>query len=163
MKTKNRPKNGFTLIELVLTLALLGLILACLYSFYLAGLKSWQRGIEQAELQQSARIAMDTMIRELQKAEQFSLHNGNSEIRFRIPGDSRTMRFRLLNDELVWESYPTGSVGYFHNKVALGIKELSFAAEGNLIAITLVAKSDRCTVSLSSRTRPRNIYSQYGG
>ncbi|MDY6826634.1 MAG: prepilin-type N-terminal cleavage/methylation domain-containing protein [Bacillota bacterium] len=160
MSKSETTEKGFTLIEVIVTLALLSMVLTTLYSFYLFGLQSWQRGIDQTEIQQSARIAMDTMIRELQKAEEFSLHNENSEIRFHIPGDSRTMRFRLLNNELVWESYPSGSIGYFHNKVALGIEELSFATRGNLIAITLTAGSGEGSVRLSSSIRPRNTYSQ---
>ncbi|OPL11142.1 MAG: hypothetical protein AVO34_03360 [Firmicutes bacterium ML8_F2] len=156
---RKATEKGFTLIEVVVTLTLLGLVLTALYSFYFFGLQSWQRGIDQTEMQQSARIAMDTMIRELQKAEEFSLHKDNSEIRFHVPGDSRTMRFRLLNDELVWESYPSGSIGYFHNKVALGIKELSFTNQGNLINLTLTAGTGEVSVRLSSSIRPRNTYS----
>lgn len=157
MKTIKQVR-GFTLIELLITISLVGFVLAAIYTFYLTGLRSWQRGTASMEAQQSARIAVDTIISELRYAHELSLHNDNSEVRFKISPDVRTRRFRIEGQELVYESYPTGTFNYFHNKVAIGIKELEFElVENNLLKITLSAEVDSCRVILSDSIRPRNL------
>ena len=150
--------RGLTLVELLVTLAMIGFIIAALYTFYLAGLRGWQRASCRMEAQQSARIAMDRIINEVRFASEISIHDQGRELRFRVIGDSRTMRFRLIGEELVFESYPTGSWNYFHTKVALGITELQFAAdEDYLLTITLRAGPEGGQVALSSSVRPRNL------
>lgn len=150
--------QGFTLIELLITFALVGFVLASLYTFYLTGLRSWQRGTAVMEAQQSARIAVDMMISELRYAHELKLHSNNHEVRFKISPDVRTRRFRLVGEELVYESYPTGTFNYFHNKVAIGIKELEFAlSEDQLLQVTLTAEVDSCRVTLIDSIRPRNL------
>lgn len=150
--------QGFTLIELLIALAVVGFMLAALYTFYLTGLRGWQRGTASMEAQQSARIAVDTISSELRYAHVLSLHDNNSEVRFKISPDVRTRRFRLLGHELVYESYPTGAFNYFHTKVALGIKELEFElSENNLLEITLSAEVDNCQVIMNGSIRPRNL------
>ena len=156
MKIINKDQ-GFTLIELLITFALVGFVLVSLYTFHLTGLRSWQRGTASMEAQQSARIAVDMIISELRYAHELSLHN-NNEVRFKVSPDVRTRRFRLVGQELVYESYPTGTFNYFHNKVASGIKELEFAlSEGQLVQVTLTAEVDSCRVTLSDSIRPRNL------
>ena len=150
--------QGFTLIELLISFALVGFVLASLYTFYLTGLRSWQRGTAAMEAQQSARIAVDMIITELRYAHELSLHNYNSEVRFKVNPDTRTRRFRLQGHELVYESYPTGTFNYFHNKVATGIKELEFELnENNMLEISLTAELDNCRVILSDSINPRNL------
>lgn len=151
-------ERGFTLIELLITFALVGFILASIYTFYLTGLRSWQRGDAFIEAQQSARIAVDMIVTELRYASEISLHNNNSEVRFKIDPDIRTRRFRLVGQELVYESYPTGTFNYFHNKVAIGIRELEFELKkNNLLDIKLTAEIDNCRITLSDSIRPRNL------
>lgn len=157
MKVLNNDR-GFTLIELLIAITVVTFILASLYTFYLTGLRSLQRGTAVMEAQQSARIAVDMIITELRYAHELSLHNNNNEVRFKISPDVRTRRFRLQGQELVYESHPTGSFNYFHNKIALGIIELEFALrENNLIEITLTAEVDSCRVTLIDSIRPRNL------
>jgi len=120
-------ETGFTLIELLITLSMIGIVITTVYSFYLVGLSGWQRSLDQAEYQQSARIAMDKIVRELTYAKEISLHQQGREIRFKVYGDSRTLRFRLAGPQLVYDVYPTTSPIYYHNVVALHITDLSFS------------------------------------
>ena len=151
-------ERGFTLIELLITTALVGFILVAIYAFYLTGLRSWQRGDAYIEAQQSARIAVEMIVAELRYASEISLHDNNSEVRFKIAPDIRTRRFRLAGQELVYESYPTGTLNYFHNKVAIGIRELEFELKyNNLLDINLSAEIDDCRITLSDSIRPRNL------
>lgn len=154
-----RPcEKGLSLVELLVTLAIISFIIMAVYTFYLAGLKGWQRSLDQIESQQSARIAMDKIIRELLYAYELSLHDNDREIRFKIKGDSRTLRFRREGQELIFDSYPTWQSNYMHTKVALGISSLHFSIEeDNLVTVTLVAINGSNPVNLISSVRPRNI------
>ena len=153
-----RGEKGLSLIELLVTLAIISFIITTIYTFYLAGLQGWQRSLDQIESQQSARIAMDKIIRELRYAYEVSLDEQNQEVRFKIKGDSRTLRFRREGQELIFDSYPTGHFNYMHTKVALGIKDLYFKIEGdNLVTVTLTAANGTNAITLTSCVRPRNI------
>ncbi|MEW5785665.1 MAG: prepilin-type N-terminal cleavage/methylation domain-containing protein, partial [Bacillota bacterium] len=113
-----RRQEGYTILELLAALAIFGLIIGAIYSFYLAGLNSWNRGIVQMDSQQSARIAMDKMIRELRYASAVELQS-DEEIRFQLTGDTKTYLFRKSGRELIFESKLNNSTKS-HNKIALG-------------------------------------------
>ncbi len=153
-----RSNRGLTIIELLLTLSMISFIIIAIYSFYITGLRGWQRGTDHMEAQQSARIAMDKIISELRFAHQVSLHDQNREVRFQVSGDSRTRRFRLVNNELVFDSYPTSHPSYFHTKVALGIDELHFhIAESKLLTVSLNAACNNSRTRLTSAVLPKNV------
>jgi prepilin-type N-terminal cleavage/methylation domain-containing protein len=160
-----RAEKGFTLIELLVTLSIVGFVIAAVYSFYLSGLQGWQRSIDQVEYQQSARIALDKIVRELSGAREVSLHDNNKEIRFRVPGDSRILRFRLVGPQLVFDSYPTTQF-YYHTVVALNITELQFELTGErLVKVRIGAgfidsggsDTSRTVVFMNSAVCPRNL------
>lgn len=161
-----KKETGFTLIELLITLSIIGFVITAVYSFYLAGLSGWQRALDQTEYQQSARIAMDKVIRELTDAKEVSLHKQGQELRFQKYGDSRILRFRLVGPQLVFDVYPTTSSAYYHNVVALGITEMKFIVNDNrLIEVTIGAgtfnpqsgKAEETVYLLASSVYPRNL------
>ncbi len=150
--------KGVTLIELLVTLAIIGFVITALYSFYLTGLRGWQRGTDRMEAQQSARIAMDKIIREVRFAEEISLDEDKSTLRFKVEDNIRTLRFRLVNDEIVFDSCPDGEGSYFHTKIALGITDLKFNLEDSeLLKITIEAGNEKSGIKLKSGVRPRNL------
>ena len=61
-------ERGFTLTELLVSMAMLGMILGGVYTLQQQGLYSYQMGAAKVEAQQNARGAMDLMIRELRSA-----------------------------------------------------------------------------------------------
>lgn len=152
-------EKGLTVIELLATLAIAGFIIAAIYSFHLTGIKGWQRSVSRLDDNQSARIAMDKMIRELRYASSVSLHDQGQEIRFTAPHDSyRTLRFRLVGGEIVYDSFPTGSSFYFNNKVALNINSLNFSLnENQLITILIETGQHGNTALLKGSVYPRNL------
>ncbi len=150
--------KGITLIELLVTLAIMGFVITALYSFYLTGLRGWQRGTDRMEAQQSARIAMDKIIREVRFAEEISLDEDKSTLRFKVEDNIRTLRFRLVNDEIIFDSCPDGEGSYFHTKIALGITDLLFILDENqLLKITIEAGTEKSGIKLKSGVRPRNL------
>jgi type IV pilus assembly protein PilW len=60
--------RGLTLAELLVTLAVLGLLLAAVGTMLLAGQRAWALGAARVEAQQSARVALERMATELREA-----------------------------------------------------------------------------------------------
>jgi prepilin-type N-terminal cleavage/methylation domain-containing protein len=164
LKRRFKPEKGFTLIEMLITLSMIGFVIAAVYSFYLTGLKGWERSTEQVEYQQSARIALDKIVHELTAAKAVSIKKQGKEIRFNIHGDTRTFRFRLAGPQLVFDVYPPSS--HYYTVVALGITDLYFSKdEHNLITVKVGAGSFdpksgepiRTALYLTSAVLPRNL------
>jgi len=63
-----RGKRGFTLIEILIVIAIMGLILGAVYSVYLTHQKSAYTQEEVVEVQQNLRIAMDSMTKDIRMA-----------------------------------------------------------------------------------------------
>ncbi len=153
-----KDSKGLTIIELLLTLAIIGFVIAALYTFYLTGLRGWQRGIEQMEAQQSARIAMDKIISEVRYAHELSLDEDGKAVRFKTKDNIRTLRFRLINNEVVFDSCPDGEGSYFHTKIALNVTGLTFSLGDNqLLTVTITAETGSNSIVLTSSVRPRNL------
>jgi len=151
-----QTKHGFTLVEILTAISILGFVIAALYTFLFAGLSSFNRGATKMDGQQSARIAMEKIVLELRCAVFVEAHTAE-EIRFRRKNDSRVYRFRISGYEIVFESL-RGHTILSHNKVALGINGLHFAVDQtNTVSIIVSSDTDSGEFSLSSRIRPRNI------
>ncbi len=152
--------------------AVLGFIMAALYTFYFAGLNSWNRSTEHLEYQQTARIAMDKMIRELRFAHQVSYsldqsapsdyadpENPSSEIFFRLHSEHQTLwdRFALSGRQITFNQYFGTSINAYR-VVALNITNLEFYIEpNNTVYILVTAGDDKNEFTLTGRVKPRNI------
>lgn len=71
-----RSQSGYSLIELVTVMAILGLVLAGLAAMFQAGVRAEVRTNRQFQAQLNARLAMDRMRRELHCANAISAPNG---------------------------------------------------------------------------------------
>ncbi len=162
---KNNPESGLTLVELLVTLAIIGFVITAVYTFYLSGLSGWKRSTDRMEYQQNARIAMDKMVRDLRYACAVELQEPAEEglyreILFKVPGESRTLRFCRLGQNLVKNTSPTS---HYHLVVALGITDLLFALnENGVVTITITAGSEKGSFTLTSSIRPRNLQPEAG-
>ena len=63
-----RAQNGVSLPELLISLALLGLVLACVFGALHGALAAYGWGADRVEAQQSARVALERMAAELREA-----------------------------------------------------------------------------------------------
>lgn len=62
------PEGGFTLAELLVAVAIIGLVLAGLLGMLMTGQTSYQVGSNQVEAQQSIRLALDRVVNEIRNA-----------------------------------------------------------------------------------------------
>ncbi|SHE61460.1 prepilin-type N-terminal cleavage/methylation domain-containing protein [Desulforamulus putei DSM 12395] len=67
-RKKLRNNRGFSLVELIIALALLSLVLAAAYQFYFFSQRSWQRAEAEAGTIQEARLAVMQLAREIRSA-----------------------------------------------------------------------------------------------
>jgi prepilin-type N-terminal cleavage/methylation domain-containing protein len=68
MSNKLSGKGGFTLVELLVVTAILGLVLGAIYSIYLTHMRTAYTQDEVVEVQQNLRIALDAISRDLKMA-----------------------------------------------------------------------------------------------
>lgn len=185
MTTALQKESGMTIIEIVITLSVLGFVIAALYSFYLSGISGWNRGTEQMEYQQTARIAMDKMIREIRFAHRvkftdkgrcsiehcstFERNRSYDLICFRAkkdPSDSEPTLFRFRLDrkggksQLFYDQRTDNNNHYATTVVALNITGLEFLVDNDdLLHITISAGENEREVTLTGSVRPRNLES----
>lgn len=62
-------QKGFSLIEMMVVVVILGLIVLGLVTFFTGGARSWMSGQSQLEAQRNARQAMDIMVREIREGD----------------------------------------------------------------------------------------------
>jgi prepilin-type N-terminal cleavage/methylation domain-containing protein len=73
-----RCQAGYTLVELVTVMAILGLVLAGLATMFQTGIRAEVRASRDFQAQQNARLALDRMRRELHCANAISAPNGTA-------------------------------------------------------------------------------------
>jgi len=69
---KIKNQKGFSLIEMMVVVVILGLIVLGLVTFFTGGAKSWVAGQSQLEAQRNARQAMDRMVREIREGSEIT-------------------------------------------------------------------------------------------
>ncbi len=113
MRSRSKPPRGFTLLELVVALALTSLLTVVAYSSLNISLKAVGRGQVAAERLQELRVGRDILERSLSSTVRGSLADQTYFI-----GDPRQMRFFTLEP---LEAYNLG--GVYHWRVLLGQDE----------------------------------------
>jgi len=68
--TKRKPtrQNGFTMLEIIVSLALFVIVIILVSSIYLLAQKSYNKSSDLAELTQNARVCLDRLSRELRQS-----------------------------------------------------------------------------------------------
>ena len=125
--TKNQ--RGFSLIEMMVVVVILGVIVLGLVTFFTGGAKSWVAGQSQLEAQRNARQAMDRMVREIREASDIIASSTSSEINFNTPW-STNLKYSWLGD--TWDPILEGTNPLINNVQSLTFTY--FDNSGNSIA-----------------------------
>ncbi len=153
-------EHGFSIIELLVSFAILGLIITAIFTFYFSGLSSWNRAAEKLELQQTARIALDMIIDELLYASEVEIRNSDDTIIYywtKVEGQLKLRRFRLSGEQLLFEHRHDNDTHHSYNVVALGISGLKFdIAPSGLVRIEIKAGPENRGINVSGSVSPRN-------
>ena len=70
-------KKGFSLIELMVVVVILGLMVLGLVTFFTGGARSWISGQSQIKAQRETRQVMDRMVREIREANLINTENSD--------------------------------------------------------------------------------------
>ena len=97
MKDKQK---GMTLIELVIGLGLMSMVLAVLYAIFFTGLKSFDRQIENANNQTTARQTLSYIGREIRRADKIEVDVDNKGLKVEYSGSEIKYEFNRLNNIL---------------------------------------------------------------
>jgi prepilin-type N-terminal cleavage/methylation domain-containing protein len=91
-----KNQKGFSLIEMMVVVVILGLIVLGLVTFFTGGAKSWVAGQSQLEAQRNARQAIDRMVREIREGKNVKINSTSNSILFITPFDgSPEIRYHL--------------------------------------------------------------------
>ena len=144
-------KGGFSLLETLLSMALMSLFLVLVMSFFLLGLKTYKSGYDQIELQQNARMAMFSIDRSLRYAADYSIIDDSRAVVFFVQDDSRSHTLRERRGDL------EHLIGSTVTKVASHLSSLHFSVkESGLIHYTVVVSKGEKEYTLSSSVKPRS-------
>jgi len=80
-----KTQKGMTLIELMVTMAVLSVIILGLVVFFSGGVRAWITGQYQLEAQRNARQAMESMVREIRHGKIVENTSDSISIVFRTP------------------------------------------------------------------------------
>ncbi|HML86851.1 MAG TPA: prepilin-type N-terminal cleavage/methylation domain-containing protein [Methylomusa anaerophila] len=87
-------QGGFTLVELLVWMMVTGIILAGVANLLTASLRIWHTGKVRNEMQQTARIAVDVIVREAQYCKSISV-NADGSILTLVNADNQNMIFKI--------------------------------------------------------------------
>ncbi|HEX9548858.1 MAG TPA: prepilin-type N-terminal cleavage/methylation domain-containing protein [Acidimicrobiales bacterium] len=89
-----RDQRGFTLAELLIVIAVLGVMLAGLLAVQMQGQQSYLIGSHRVEAQQNARVALEMMIRELRSATSVTAIPGANNMTF-VDENGASIQYQL--------------------------------------------------------------------
>lgn len=145
---KDKVKRGFTLIEVVITLAIFSIIIGAIHQVFVVGQRAWDSDLSLLDLQQSARRGLYSVAREIRAAKlgSISISESDTKIEFDTPGENNIQFFLNSDDgQLVRES-PAGTdcdVLWDEDKcrvLAIDITDVYFSLTGGIVEVRLVAE-----------------------
>lgn len=114
-------ERGFSLIEILISAAILILVMLGVLSIMNFANMSWNTDMGLLDLQQAVRQAMDGMIREIRRADPLgnvTIAADNSSIQFYIPGYTDSVTYSLSNSQII-RQHPTGTNTVLANDISI--------------------------------------------
>lgn len=131
---------GFTLVEVVLTLAILGVVTAAFAFFQSAGISLYTLGRQQSDLQQTVGFALEFETRELRQAASVAVSPDGSQVSY-VDRDGQAASFYLDPPSGELRQEVTGGTPA-ERVVAAGVRSVSFRlvpGPSPLVAVQLTA------------------------
>ena len=149
MKDKQK---GMTLIELVIGLGLMSMVLAVLYAIFFTGLKSFDRQMENANSQTTARQTLSYIGREIRRAEKkIEVDVDNKGLKVEYGGSEIEYKFNHLNNILYRVKNGT------KNPMIEGIKDFNIEElHGTyFLNITVISERHNNPITITTQIRMR--------
>lgn len=149
MKDKQK---GMTLIELVIGLGLMSMVLAVLYAIFFTGLKSFDRQMENANNQTTARQTLSYIGREIRRAEKkIEVDVDNKGLKVEYGGSEIEYKFNRLNNILYRVKNGT------KNPMIEGIKDFNIEEldDTYFLKITVISERHDNPITITTKIRMR--------
>jgi prepilin-type N-terminal cleavage/methylation domain-containing protein len=170
MKRYFANQQGFTLMELMIGLALTGLLMAGVFGLLSSSLQSWRLGSGKTELQQTARYAVDKMARDLHHGKSFQVTDPYTVV-FVDSFSGNTYQYYLDRTSYILYRQPVNPAGVSQPVTGVNVQNstnvlinqsnqvLFVSPDSNTVKITVTATDTNTNQSVFLRTA---IYSQPG-
>jgi prepilin-type N-terminal cleavage/methylation domain-containing protein len=151
MKFKFKSKNGMSLIELVLTIAIFALVISVVYPIFFVGVKSYDTSTNIGFAQQSARLPIDYINREIRDSKSVYLSDPidllqQEDFPYYSVGISEIGGVKYL----VKKEYIFGNVQNPNEKIISKIDDLEFIPVSETIDEHIVVNEKKIDLSVSS-------------
>jgi prepilin-type N-terminal cleavage/methylation domain-containing protein len=148
MDMKDKQK-GMTLIELVIGLGLMSMVLAVLYAIFFTGLKSFDRQIENANNQTTARQTLSYIGREIRRADEIDVYGDRLVVKY--GGSEIEYEFNRLNNILYRVKNGT------KNPMIEGIKDFNIEeSDGTyFLNITVISERHNNPITITTQIKMR--------
>jgi len=89
-----RTETGFTLLELLISITILGIMMAIIMGGFRLGSRAWEKGEAKAEYNQKLRVVLDHMLEEIRSAHSLSIISEEDDIKYHaFWGEPARIRF----------------------------------------------------------------------
>jgi uncharacterized repeat protein (TIGR02543 family)/prepilin-type N-terminal cleavage/methylation domain-containing protein len=145
-----RKKHGFTLVEIIISIAIMGIVLMTIFSFYNFGSNTFIRGKDEYAAQSTARLANDYIFDQLRLATTASLSNSN-------PGtlDDDYSYFYVTGGQLYHYKW-TGTMHELRT-IADSIQSISFGGSSDNLVVSITVKNNKQVYNSESNLALPNL------
>ena len=162
----NKNQKGFSLIELMVVVVILGLIVLGLVTFFTGGTKAWVAGQSQLEAQRNARQAMDRMVREIREGKNVHEDSNDTKIII-IYSDDTTKKYEKVSytlkegsssliNNLIEKNYTTYPIFRYYNETGVVIPDGNNVSKVHIELEIDVDKDKNPDITLNSDIKLRN-------
>lgn len=153
-------RSGLTLVEVLVSVALISLIMIGIYETLIIGNKSWNQDMGMLDLQQDARLAMDGMVREIRQgnSSDVSITDNGAVVEFSLPdaGATENIRYYLNNDNQLIREHPEGT----EKILADDVNSVNFLLNADVLSLQIdmakTVQGQDLSFSLKEKVRFRN-------
>lgn len=142
-------QQGFTLIEVAVTVMITGVIMLVSYNWLSIGLKAWEQGNRQLELHQDLRTGMDKMVWEIRQGRNHVIYRGGDGNHYKIVFDlnGNQIEYYLAASEIRRKINGTGD-----NPITKNIKSLvlEWGEQRRSVIIHMAGSNGADTASLQT-------------
>ena len=147
-----KNQKGFTLVELIVVLAIIALVMGVMSSVFIAATKTFEKGLDQYDLQANIRLASDFIINEVRNASEISLTRPDS------PNDYNKIFFK--NNMVSYK--PAGSARIDLTPAIIDVRRdinFSLTQTGSqyMLEITIEAVQDENDYSITTQVLLNNV------
>lgn len=143
-----RYKDGFTIVELLITLIVFAFIIGMIYATYSMGIFMWKTTETKLWTVQEGRMSLERMIREARGAKKGTVIVEDGKLTFRNISD-REISFEKSGDKILRKVDGSGN-----NIIATNVKKFLIEEVGNSYRVTITFNND---YTVSGIFTPRNI------